>query len=69
MKAETEPGKPIEDISSEELALVMQREYESILRSQGNLIVVEKELQRRLEKKRVETKTANGEGLDSGSVL
>lgn len=43
-----EQQKPIEQFSDLELAMIMQREYEQIIGSQGTLIVAEKEVQRRL---------------------
>lgn len=57
MSKEQSNQKNIQDFSGEELALLMQREYEQIIRSQGTLVVLDKEIQRRLATRKKETES------------
>jgi len=70
MSKEQSNQKNIQDFSGEELALLMQREYEQIIRSQGTLVVLDKEIQRRLatrqkETESIESTTSTNKGQDN----
>ncbi|MCK9519883.1 MAG: hypothetical protein M0R74_12800 [Dehalococcoidia bacterium] len=70
MSKEQSNQRNIQDFLGEELALLMQREYEQIIRSQGTLVVLDKEIQRRLatrqkETESIESTTSTNKGQDN----